>query len=106
MQEQYKAQGFIIIAGHCKDPGLKDEAQFLKDQILAEGERLLADAKLDETEDPANALATYQEVSTGFKKSEPANKADARIKELKADKAFQDELKVAKDVQKIKDLCE
>src|SRR5262249_3803147 len=80
------------------DEKAKEEAQFLKDAILAEGDRQLNDAKAAESSDPLKAIELYTLVSTGWKKFEPATKADARLKELKADKDFQGELKVAKQV--------
>jgi hypothetical protein len=83
----------------------KEEAQFLKDQILAEAERRLKEAKTTEAEDPARALALYGEVSAGWDKTDAAARADSRLKELKADKAFQEELKLEKETLEIEDLC-
>lgn len=88
-----------------KDEKAKDEATFLKEQIVAEGERLLEAAKTAEAEEPFRAQSLYDEVARGFKKSELATKADARLKELKGDKAFQEELKVGKTVAQIDELC-
>jgi hypothetical protein len=88
------------------DDKAKEEAQYLKDQILAEGDKTLDAAKAAEANDPNRAMDLYSQVSKDWKKSEPATKADARLKELKSDKPFQDELKIAKDVAKIQDMCD
>ena len=87
-----------------KDEKASEEAEFLKAQILAEGERKLTEAGTAESSDPVRAMSLYKEVSAGWKKFEPATKADAKIKELKADKAFQDELKVGTIVAQIRAL--
>jgi hypothetical protein len=88
-----------------KDAKAKDEAEAIKTAILAEGARLIEVAKSSEDGDPDQAKALYEEVSRSFKKSEPAAQADVRLKELGKDKAFQNELKAAKLVAQIRELC-
>ena len=62
--------------------GRKAEAQYVKDQVLAEGEAQLAQGKAAETGDPARAMEIYNAISIGLGKTDPGKKADARIKEL------------------------
>lgn len=88
------------------DEKAKEEADFLKAQILALGDRKLTDAGSAEATDPVTAMGLYTEVSTGWKKTDQGGKADAKIKELKADKNFQEELKVGQTIQKIRALAD
>jgi hypothetical protein len=88
-----------------KDDKTKEEATFLKEQVLGEGEKLLASAKEAEADDAFRAQSLYEEVARGFKKSDLSKQADDRLKELKADKAFQEELKAGKLVSQIDALC-
>lgn len=79
-----------------KDEKAVAEATFLKEQILAEGERLLEQAKALEGENAFKAERTYEEAKAVFKKTDVASKAEERLKELKKDKAHQEEVKVGK----------
>ncbi len=82
-----------------------EEATFLKERVVAEGERRLAEAKAMEEENAFKAELLYKEIEGTFKKGEAGNKAAERAKELKKDKAFQDEVKVGKMVAQIEELC-
>jgi len=70
-----------------------EEAKYLSERLTAHGERLLETAKKAEGEDAAKAVLSYTEVSARYKGSKVGEKADARLKELRADKDFQEELK-------------
>lgn len=72
-----------------------EEAKYLAGRITAHGEKLFQSAKKLETEDAARAVQAYQELAARYKGAKPGEQADARLKELKADKAFQEELKAA-----------
>ena len=103
---------FSWALGECEsilkknDEKAKEEAQFLKDQILAEADRMTKDAKTAEADDPAKAMSLYSEISAGWKKTDQAIAADARLKELKADKDFQKELEAAKMAAQIDDMAD
>ncbi|MEZ0229662.1 MAG: hypothetical protein ACAI25_13615 [Planctomycetota bacterium] len=82
-----------------------EEATFLKEQLTAEGDRRLAEAKAMEEENAFRAEGIYKEIELVFKKGEAGTKAAERAKELKKDKAFQDEVKVGKMVAQVEELC-
>lgn len=88
-----------------KDAKAKEEAEALKEQILAEGTSELEQAKGLEDGEPDQARALYEEVKRSFKKSEPEKQAEARLKELAKDKAFQAELKAAKVAAQLRELA-
>jgi hypothetical protein len=87
------------------DEKTKDEASFLVDQIDAEGTRRLDDAKAAEDDDALGAQMAYEDLKVTFKKSDFEKKAEARLKELKKDKAFQAEIAAGKIVAQIEDQC-
>ncbi len=87
------------------DEKAKAEAEYLRDQIVVEGERVLAEAGVAEEKDPVHALELYDEARAGWKKHEIEKKADARVKELKKDKAFQKELEAAKLAGQLRELA-
>lgn len=68
------------------------EATYLAERLANYGNGLLEDAKANETEDPVAAMEGYNEASKTFKGHEIGDKASERMKELKKDKAFKDEL--------------
>jgi len=72
------------------------EATYLAERIANYGNGILEDAKTNETEDAFAAMLGYAEASRNFKGHEIGDKAKARMKELKKDKAFQKELKAGK----------
>jgi hypothetical protein len=87
-----------------KDEKAKDEAEFLKEQIKGEGDRQLAEAAALETQNAFKADQLYQEISKTWKKTDAGTKADERLKELKKDKAFGEEVKVGQIVAQIDEL--
>jgi len=82
-----------------------EEATFLKEQLLAEGERRLKELNALEEENAFKADNAYKEIDALWKKTEIATKAADRAKELKKDKAFQEEIKVGKMLVQIEELC-
>src|SRR5262249_17498330 len=59
------------------------------------GKKSLEKTKKLESENPAGALQSYSDLSGTWKGSEVGDQAAARLKELKADKDFQTELKAS-----------
>jgi len=86
------------------DAKAQEEATFLKDQINAEAERQLGEAKALEDTNAFKAEQRYQELSKVWKKTDHGQKADDRLKDLKKDKAFQDEIAVGKMVAQVEEL--
>ena len=72
------------------------EATFLAERIANYGNGLLTDAQANESADPFAAVEGYSEAAKCFKGHEIGDKASDRLKELKKDKAFKDELAAAK----------
>jgi hypothetical protein len=87
-----------------QDPKVQEEAQFLKEQLAAEGDRAIEAAKALEPVNAFRAQLAYEEISKAWKKTESATKADARLKEIKADKELQPEIAAGKIVFQIDDL--
>lgn len=87
------------------DAKVVEEATFLKEQLTAEGERRLAEAKTAEEENAFKAELAYKDLEATWKKSDAGHKAAERSKELKKDKAFQEEVKVGKMIAQVEDLC-
>lgn len=83
-----------------------EEAKYLTARIRAYGTKKLEEAKAAESEDPYVAEQGYTAVSTTWKGDALAEKASARLKELKADKDFQTELKASTMVHQILSECE
>lgn len=83
-----------------------EEAKYLLDNILNYGRKRLGEAKTLESEDAYLADKTYNEVVANWKGSEVAAEAAARLKELKKDKEFQQELKAATLAHQILERCE
>ena len=83
-----------------------EEAKFLQERIKAFGKRKLDGAKALEGEDPFLAQQAYGEITVQWKGSETGDQAAARIKELKADKEFQEELKACAILRQILLECE
>jgi hypothetical protein len=73
-----------------------EEAKYLSGRIVGYGEGILKDAASNESEDALAAMRGYSEASKLFKGHEIGTKAAKRMKELKKDKPFQNELKAAK----------
>lgn len=72
-----------------------DEAKFLTERITAFGKKQLETAKGLETQDAYKAYSSYSELSGNWKGSDIGDSAAARLKELKSDKPFQEELKAS-----------
>ncbi len=83
-----------------------DEAKYLSTRIRAYGTKKLEEAKATEEESPYLAQLAYTEISTNWKGDETGDKAAARLKEMKGDKAFQEELKASELLQQIVTECE
>lgn len=83
------------------DEKAKEEAEFLKEQLKAEGDRLLGVAKELEGENAFKANLAYEDLSKTWKKTEAGTHADERLKELKKDKAYQEEVKVGQIVAQV-----
>lgn len=89
------ALGKIIEKSEGKDKQ-KEEATFLRDNIVKYGNDRLTRAAADEKQDAPEALRSYRELKSLFKGTEIGDKASKRNKELKNDKEFKKELKAAK----------
>ncbi|MBI4601415.1 MAG: hypothetical protein HY721_05560 [Planctomycetes bacterium] len=83
-----------------------EEARYLAERIRAHGQRKLDEAKAGESDDAFLAQMAYAEVAASWKGDEIGEKASARLKELKADKTFQEELKAATLASQILAECE
>ena len=83
-----------------------EEAKYLSERIHAHGKRLLEMAKEAEGENPFAAQQSYTDLSSSWKGDEVGDKASARLKELKNDKAFQTELKASTLLQQILTECD
>ncbi len=95
------------LEGEAKKSGeAAEEAKYLLDNILNYGRRKLGEARRLETEDAFLADKLYNEISAGWKGSEVAAEASARLKELKQDKEFQQELKASALAHHILARCE
>jgi len=81
------------------------EAKYLTERITAHGTRQVEAAKEAEKEDAFAAMQTWSDLSTNFKGHEIGTEAAKRVKELKADKAFQEELKASTMAQQILGEC-
>lgn len=81
------------------------DANYLKERILAYGQRELDAARAEEQGDAFRCQAGYEWVAKAFEQTPPGESAAARLKELKADDAFQQELKAAKLAAKAESLA-
>lgn len=103
-------KSFTWAWGECEslkkkgDDKAKEEAELLENEIKAEGERLLAEAGALESENAFKAQSNYELLAREWKKTEAGTKADEKLKALKKDKAFQEEVKVGQTVAQIEDL--
>ncbi|MFA5794057.1 MAG: TlpA disulfide reductase family protein [Candidatus Brocadiia bacterium] len=79
------------------------EAEKLVGNLTAYGECLLQRAELKKETYPTNAWNLYQKVANIYKGDEIGEKANKIIKELKVDKAFQDNLKADNELAQIKE---
>jgi hypothetical protein len=82
-----------------------EEAKYLAERLNAHGEYLIERAKALEAEDAYKALQSYGDIAGRYKGSKLGEKAEARQKELKADKDFQEELKAATVLNSILTEC-
>src|SRR5262249_12093472 len=64
--------------------------------ILDYGKKRIAEAKGSEVDDPLSSNQLYSDIAAQWKGSEIGDQASARLKELKADKEFQNELSASK----------
>ncbi len=88
------------------DGAAGEEAKYLTERITAHGEKLLARAEKLEGEDAFKAQQTYSELSSLWRGSKVGEKAAARVKELKADKKFQEEVKASSVLNQILAECD
>lgn len=81
------------LASLAKNDKTKEEADFLMQNILTEGQSELDGAQKTETVHASLAVQQYQAIEQAFKTSDVSKAADKRLKDLKKDKAFQHEAK-------------
>jgi hypothetical protein len=82
-------------------PGTRGAQQ----QLIERTEKRLKEATTLEEENAFKAEALYKELEATWKKTEVGTKAADRAKELKKDKAFQEEVKVGKMICQVDELC-
>jgi hypothetical protein len=87
---------FGKLASDLTKMGKNEEAEFLKGRLVRHGKSLLDQAKANETTNAYQAEKDYKKLSKLFKSHEFGDSASTRLKELKKDKAFQNELKASK----------
>jgi len=87
------------------DGAAGSEAKYLTERITAHGKRQIEAAKEAEKEDAFIAVQTWNDLSTQYKGHEIGDEASKRVKELKTDKAFQEELKASTMAQQILGEC-
>ena len=80
------------------DPDEKSEAEQLADKLSRYGNRLLKKAEAKKDKEPMACFNLYQEAAKLFKGDAIGDNADKIVKELKEDKAFQDNLKADKEL--------
>lgn len=83
-----------------------EEAKYLSERIRAHGKRKLEEAKAAEGDDPFAAQQVYTDLAATWKGDELGDKASARLKEIKADKAFQTELKASTILHQVLSECD
>lgn len=83
-----------------------EEAKYLLERIVAHGRKKLDEAKALEAEDAYLAEKLYGEVAASWKGNDVGTDAAARLKELKGDKGFQQELKASALAHQILAQCE
>jgi len=82
------------------------EAKYLTERIRAYATKQLESAKAAEADDAFVAQQTYSDLAANYKGEDVGNQASARLKELKTDKSFQEELKAATAYQQILVECQ
>jgi len=82
------------------------EAKYLTERITNHGKKQLEIAKGLAEEDAFLAMQGLNDLATSYKGHEIGTSASARVKELKADKAFQEELKASTLARQILVECE
>ena len=83
-----------------------DEAKDLKERIEAYGARKMAEAKALEADDAFAAVIEYNRVAASFTGASAGDGAKGRLKELKADEDFQNELKAGEILHQMLAECE
>jgi hypothetical protein len=83
-----------------------EEAKYLTTRISAHGSKKLEEAKAAEEDNAFGAQQAYTELAANWKGSDIGEKAAARLKDLKADKEFQNELKASALAHQILGECE
>jgi len=76
----------------------KAEAEKLSERLTRYGNRLLQKAEAKKATEPLKSMNLYQETAKLFKGDEIGDNAEKIIRELKEDKAFQDNLKADKEL--------
>ncbi|MCR4315326.1 MAG: TlpA family protein disulfide reductase [Planctomycetes bacterium] len=76
----------------ARDDAERAEAEGLRDRLVEYSEELFAMALAFESENPTASLEVYNRIKTLFSRSEIGERADERIKELRDDEAFQNEV--------------
>jgi len=88
------------------DGAAAEEAKYLKERIEAYGTRKLDEAKALESDDPFVAVTEYNKIAASFTGAAAGDGAKNRLKELKADKDFQTELKAGELLHQMQAECE
>lgn len=88
---QYK-DGIQALRPFMKMASTSAGAQKLYDAVKAEGKKWLEEADAAKATDPVKAYELYAKVSAAFTGDDLAKTADAALKQLKSDKAVQDEM--------------
>jgi hypothetical protein len=83
-----------------------EEAKYLAERIRAHGQRKLDEAKESEGSNAFAAQQAYTDIAAVWKGDAVGEKASARLKELKTDKAFQSELKASTLLHQILSECD
>ncbi|MFH1227550.1 MAG: hypothetical protein V1701_06560 [Planctomycetota bacterium] len=86
---------------NSEDADEKAEAENLVEHLNRYGNKLLKKAGEKKATEPTNCYNLYQQAATLFKGDEIGNNAEQIVKELKADKEFQDNIKADKELASI-----
>ena len=82
--------------------GANSDADFIKNRLLKHGQSLWNQAKANETANAYSAEKQYKSLAKLFNGHDLGDKAAKRVKELKKDKKFQNELKASKLLKSMK----
>lgn len=109
MLKKTKAYGTILkkLEKSLKGSGdAAEESKYLTERLLAFGAKQVDGAREAEANDAFKAHQLYTDLAANWKGADPGDKASARLKELKSDKAFQEELKASKLLAQVLAECD